>query len=145
VSRTHKNECKTASETEQQIAKNSATATFKADEVCKVHKLQSHSLTHSFIHSLTHSLMHSFVHSFLCTLIHACMHACTKNVSAPGAWHTQRQGQEVSHFDLLEGLFRLIQILQRDAHLVVQLGQPPVIRLHHIRPRQVAIMSYGCT
>jgi len=145
VSRTHKNECKTASETEQQIAKNSATATFKADEVCKVHKLQSHSLTHSFIHSLTHSCIHLCTHSFVHSFMHACMHACTKNVSAPGAWHTQRQGQEVSHFDLLEGLFRLIQILQRDAHLVVQLGQPPVIRLHHIRPRQVAIMSYGCT
>ena len=100
-------------------------------------------------HLLTHSFIHSLTHAFICALIplytHSCMHACTKNVSAPGAWHTQRQGQEVSHFDLLEGLFRLIQILQRDAHLVVQLGQPPVIRLHHIRPRQVAIMSYGCT
>ena len=62
-----------------------------------------------------------------------------------GARHTQCQGQGVvPHLDLLEGVFRLIQVLKREAHLVVQLSQPPVICLHHIRPRQVAIMQLDC-
>lgn len=37
-----------------------------------------------------------------------------------------------NHLDFLEGIFRLVKVLQREGHLVVQLSQPPVICLQHI-------------
>ena len=33
------------------------------------------------------------------------------------------------YLDFLEGIFRLVKVLQREGHLIVQLSQPPVICL----------------
>ena len=101
-------------------------------------KVVSARVAQSLVCAFTRSIIHPFVHSF--TVSHV------RVVSGSGTRHTRCQGQGVvPHLDLLEGVFRLIQVLKREAHLVVQLSQPPVICLHRIRPRQVAIARYGCT
>ena len=121
-----------ASEAEQQTVQNSATAEVRADESCKCTSC-----------TVARLCIRSFNHTSICALIHcftrkSCVWLCTR--------HTRCQGQGVvPHLDLLEGVFRLIQVLKREAHLVVQLSQPPVICLHRIRPRQVAIARCGCT
>lgn len=52
-------------------------------------------------------------------------------LSRQGARQKDKHGdQHGVHLDFLEGVFRLVQVLQGKGHLVMQLSQPPVICLH---------------